>query len=112
MSDLNDSVNRLTEYVNDLTARLKAKAEWIERHPDHESEQFQIDADHWDQPGKTHRETLAIRLTAEWKMHRFKSTFNPHDPVPTTSDVLTAQRFNDLCIVALSALFIATGETQ
>jgi hypothetical protein len=98
MNSLNDSVNRLTEYVNDLTARLKAKAEWIERHPDHESEQFEIDADLHDRFG--HQPTA------------YESTFNPDDPLPNTSDTLTAQRFNDLCIVALSALFIATGETR
>jgi hypothetical protein len=101
MSDLNDSVNRLTEYVNDLTARLKAKAEWIERHPDHESEQFEIDADLHDR-----YQSIGHRKSS------FESTFNPDDPLPNTSDTLTAQRFNDLCIVALSALFIATGETQ
>lgn len=96
--NLDDSVSRLAQYVNDLTARLEAKAAWIERHPDHESEQFAIDADLYD------------RFGLEPK--RYQSTFNPDDPVPTTSDVLTAERFNDLCIVALSAFSIAKGGTK
>ena len=98
MNSLNDSVNRLAEYVNGLTARLNARAEWVERHADHESEQFAIEADLHDRFG--HQPTA------------YESTFNPDDTEPQTSDVLTAQRFNDLCVVALSALFIATGDTQ
>ena len=98
-NNLDDSVSRLAQYVNDLTARLEAKAAWIERHPDHESEQFQIDSEFDCAPFDSQNVV-------------FKSTFNPDDPVPTTSDVLTAQRFNDLCIVALSAFSIAKGDPK
>jgi hypothetical protein len=97
-NNLDDSVSRLAQYVNDLTARLEAKAAWIERHPDHESEPFQIDSDIYDRQGS--------------QRFRFRSTFDPNDPVPTTSDVLTAQRFNDLCVVALSAFITAKGEAK
>lgn len=97
-NNLDDSVSRLAQYVNDLTARLEAKAAWIERHPDHESEQFQIDSD------------LYYRFGSQ--PFAFKSTFDPDDHVPTTSDVLTAQRFNDLCVVALSAFVMGEGNTK
>jgi len=98
MSDINASTERITAYVNDLGARLQARREWIERHPDHESEQFEIDADLHDQFG--HQPTA------------YESTFNPDDPLPNTSDLLSAQRFFDVAFIALTALTNTTGETQ
>jgi hypothetical protein len=97
-NNLDDSVSRLAQYVNDLTARLEAKAGWIERHPDHESEQFEIDAGLYYRFGE--------------RPFAFKSTFDPDDPIPTTIDVLTSQRFNDLCVVALSAFVMGEGKLK
>lgn len=96
MSDINASTARIKAYVDDLGARLHAREQWNERHPDHESEQYEIDSD------------LYYRFGPQ--PFAFKSTFDPDDPAPNTSDLLSAQRFFDVAIIAVTALTNTTGE--
>lgn len=93
MSDIKASTERIRLYVDDLGARLKAKDEWNQRHPDHESEQYALDED-------TYFRYQSIGHTKS----SFESTYDPNDPSPNTSDLLSAQRFFDVAFIALTAL--------
>lgn len=84
-----ESFDRLKNYSNDLSERLRLLDEWLLRHPDSDSKQFRQDARDWE-------------LDTE-KEHNFQSTFDPNDERPDTYDTISAQRFNDLILVALKA---------
>lgn len=98
MNDVNASAERMRGYVADLGARLQARQEWTERHPDHKSPQFTADED-------TYFKFQAIGHTAP----PATSTFDPNDPTPNTSDLLSAQIFFDVAYIAITALDKATG---
>jgi len=101
MSDINASTERIKAYVNDLGARLQARQEWNERHTDHESEQYALD-----------EETYFRYQSIGHTKTSFESSYDPNDPAPNTSDLLSAQRFFDVAFIALTALTNTTGETQ
>jgi hypothetical protein len=99
MNDIKASAERMRVYVADLGARLQARQEWTARHPDHNSPQFTADED-------TYFKYQAIGHTKS----TFESTFDPNDPTPNTSDLLSAQIFFDVAYIAITALDKATGE--
>ena len=101
MSDINASTARIKAYVDDLGERLHAREQWNERHPDHESEQYALDED-------TYFRYQSIGHTKS----SFESSYDPNDPAPNTSDLLSAQRFFDVAFIALTALTNTTGETK
>lgn len=75
MSSLEESYNRLRKYADDLHGRIESQKNWHERNPG-------VDP-----------------------FNEYEYTRNLHesDPYPLTSDVMTAERFSDLLIVALRA---------
>jgi hypothetical protein len=99
MNDVTGSAERIRKYVADLGARLQARQDWTDRHPDHKSPQFEADED-------TYFKYQAIGHTKS----TFESTFDPNDPTPNTSDLLSAQIFFDVAYIAITALDKATGE--
>jgi hypothetical protein len=99
MNDITESTERIRRYVADLGTRLQARQEWNERHADHESPQYETDEE-------TYFRYQAIGHTKS----TFESTFDPNDPAPNTSDLLSAQRFFDVAYIAITALDKATGE--
>jgi hypothetical protein len=99
MNDITGSTERIRQYVADLGARLQARQEWTDRHPDHESPQFTADED-------TYFRYQSIGHTKS----SFESSYDPNDPTPNTSDLLSAQRFFDVAYIAITALDKATGE--
>lgn len=70
---IEQSYTRLREYTDDLSARFAAQREWWARHPEYKPDD--------DIPDDV-----------------FEA-----DPFPSTSDVITSQRFLDMLIVALAA---------
>lgn len=89
MTETNQNYERLKAYANDLDQRLKQEADWKQRHPDHNTEEYETDWENWENDPEG--------------QHTYKSTFDPNDPCVSTSDVLSAQRFNDLIQVAIQA---------
>lgn len=81
----------LRDYVDDLGTRISQKVEWAKRHPDHTTEQYQLDeCGYYDaDPGSAPRS--------------FMSTFDPDDPSPQVSDIITHERFFALMNIALEA---------
>lgn len=81
----------LRDYVDDLGARMSQKVEWTKRHPDHTTKQYQLDENsYWlAEDGLTPRS--------------FASSFDPNDPMPQTSDIITHERFFALMNIALEA---------
>jgi hypothetical protein len=84
-----ESFHRLKSYSDDLSERLRLLDAWKLRHPDCDSKQYRQDALNWDDDIE--------------KVHNFQSTFDPNDDRPDTYDTISAQRFNDLILVALKA---------
>lgn len=84
-----EAYKQVKEYSDDLSERIRLLKEWNERHSDSDSPQFKQDWKDWyyDQEGK----------------HDFKSSFDPNDPSPDTADVLTAETFNNIMLIALAA---------
>jgi len=79
----------LRTYADDLLNRIAMRRAWVERHPDHATEEYNADFLSWQMGGEY------------WKSGI--STFDPNDPEPRTADLLTAERFTDLMLVALAA---------
>jgi hypothetical protein len=77
---------RLSVYAHDLNHRIKLRDEWRTRHPDERTALFILDSIAHERGEPTSGET----------------TFNPDDPMPTTSDVITAERFADIINLLLS----------
>ena len=77
---------RLSVYAEDLNHRMQKRNEWRERHPDERSALYILDCIAHDRGEPTSGET----------------TFNPDDPMPSTSDVITAERFADIINLLLS----------
>lgn len=82
---------RVRSYCEDLSARLAARAKWRERHPDHGSEQYRQEEDIYWQYDRG-------RLDLPWL-----STFDPLDPEPQTSDLLTSEFLAALMSVTIAA---------
>jgi hypothetical protein len=77
---------RLSVYAHDLNHRIKLRDEWRSRHPDQRSALYILDS-------IAHERGEPISGA---------TTFNPDDPMPTTSDVITAERFADIINLLLS----------
>ena len=77
---------RLSIYAHDLNHRLQMRNEWRERHPDERTALYILDSIAHDNDEPISGET----------------TFNPDDPMPSTSDVITAERFADIINLLLS----------
>jgi hypothetical protein len=82
----------IRSYLDDLTNRQRLREAWLERHPDHDSNSGEYMGDSW-------QHTLN---PTGWKPSG-RSTFDPNDPEPQVSDILTSQRFANLMRVAVSA---------
>lgn len=87
----NQAYLNIKEYCDDLTERLRLVEEWKLRHPDWDTQLFRRDESDW---------YKALDL---YEGLTFKSSFDPNDLRPHTSDLLTAERWNDLMRVALAA---------
>ena len=77
---------RLSVYAHDLNHRIKLRDEWRERHPDERTALYILDCIAHDNGEPISGDT----------------TFNPDDPMPSTSDVITAERFADIINLLLS----------
>lgn len=75
------------KYVPDLSARFVAQEKWIVRHPDYKTFAYLDDSENYEQNG----------------ILSFDSTFDPFDPMPSTSDMLTAKMFLAVMTLALHA---------
>lgn len=80
---------QVKEYSDDLSERIRLLIEWQERHPDSDSPQFKQDWRDWSHDQEA--------------QHDFKSSFDHNDPSPDVHDVLTAQTFNNIMLIALAA---------
>jgi hypothetical protein len=87
----NQAYLNIKKYCDDLTERLRLVEEWKLRHPDWDTQPFRRDESDW---------YKALDL---YEGLTFKSSFDPNDLRPHTSDLLTAERWNDLMRVALAA---------
>lgn len=76
-------------YCDDLSERIRLLDEWQKRHPDWDSGQFIRDGKHFSK----YKEQGRI----------YTSSFDPNDLSPRTDDVLTAQTFNNIMLIALAA---------
>ena len=94
----NQAYLNIKEYCDDLTERLRLVEEWKLRHPDWNTQPFLRDESNW------------IRADDDAQL-TFETSFDPNDLRPHTADLLTAERWNDLMQVALSA-FEAAGEVE
>lgn len=81
----------LRNYVDDLGARISQKVEWAKRHPDHTTKQYQLD------------EMAFYDADPGLAPESFTSTFDPDDPMPSASDIITHERFFALMNIALEA---------
>ena len=95
-----ESFDRLKSYSDDLSERLRLRDEWKLRHPDHDSKQYRQDQRTWCDDNETEGNPE--------KEYNFQSTFDPNDYEPDVYDTISAQRFNDLMLVALKAYEKAT----
>ena len=86
----NEAYFNIKTYCDDLTERLRLVEECKLRHPDWDTQPFR--RDEWDGDKTEDDEKLT-----------FKSSFDPNDLRPHTSDLLTSERWNDLMLVALAA---------
>lgn len=86
---------RLHTYHADLLARYEARSQWLERHPDHNTPEYHADEHDYELrqggflPASTDRTP--------------QSSFNPTDPEPSTSDVLSASLLLNIMAVSLEA---------
>ena len=95
----NQAYFNIKTYCDDLTERLRLVEEWKLRHPDWDTQPFRRDESDW------------YRALDLYEGLTFKSSFDPNDLRPHTSDLLTSERWNDLMLVALSAFEVA-GEVE
>jgi hypothetical protein len=79
----------LSAYLDDLKSRVEAQKAWRRRHPDAGTPTYEDDVDAY------------IDSPTSWTPGR--STFDPSDPMPQTSDLFTADRFITLMTVAVTA---------
>lgn len=77
---------RLSIYAQDLNHRMQMRNEWRERHPDERTAMYILDC-------IAHENGEPISGD---------TTFNADDPMPSTSDVITAERFADIINLLLS----------
>jgi hypothetical protein len=85
--DIYEAHKIMGEYVPDLNSRLVAQEEWITRHPDYRTFAYMDDERNYEENG----------------ILSFESTFNPADPMPSVSDMLTAKIFLAVMMLALHA---------
>lgn len=85
-----DAYSRIKTYCEDLSTRIRLVDEWKLRHPDYKTRQFEIDHRAW------YKSEDDTELT-------FESSFDPNDLMPETSDIITAQRLNDIMLITLAA---------
>lgn len=79
----------LSAYLDDLKGRVEAQKAWRRRHLDAGTPAYEDDHDAY------------LESPISWKPGR--STFDPTDPMPSTSDVFTVDRFITLLTVAVTA---------
>lgn len=89
---------QIRAYHADLGRRVEAREQWRKRHPDYRSDLYQQEMDMYWALAPEEREAMA-RL----------STFDPSDPAPQTSDLLTSELLVRLMGLALAAYERATG---
>lgn len=85
--EITEAHKMMSDYAKDLNSRLVAQQEWIGRHPDYRTFAYLED----------------VRNYEENQVLSFDSTFNPADPMPQTSDMLTAEKFLSVIMLALHA---------
>ena len=85
-----NAYERIRTYVDSLTSRLELKKQWLERHPDWGLFAFERDMCEWE------------KQQDAW-IPSGNSTFDPNDLMPSTHDVISAELFEALLLVAVSA---------
>jgi hypothetical protein len=85
--DIQEAHDIVGKYAPDLNSRFVAQAEWVERHPDYMTFAYRDDERNYE----------------ENQILSFESTFDPNDPMPSVSDMLTAKMFLALMMLALHA---------
>ena len=84
---------KLRAYRLDLGARLQHRDEWKQRHPDWASARFEADRIAHD---------YRVSENATWEPSG-ESTFDPNDREPNTSDRVSAEMWQALCVLAVAA---------
>ena len=85
--DIYQAHKRVRTHVDSLLPRMLAQKEWIKRHPDYRTFAYLDDERNYE----------------ENSILSFESTFDPADPMPSTSDILTAELFLSVMMLALHA---------
>jgi hypothetical protein len=85
--DIQEAHNIVGAYAPDLNSRFIAQAKWIERHPDYKTFAYLDDERNYE----------------ENSILSFESSFDPFDPMPSVSDMLTAKMFLAIMMLALHA---------
>ena len=84
---------KIRTYRLDLGARLQHRDEWKQRHPDGYSAWYDADRIAYERD---------VTDDAPWEPSG-NSTFDPNDPEPNTSDRVSAEMWQALCVLAVAA---------
>lgn len=85
--NIDEAYASISNYCADLNSRLEAQKEWVVRHPDYMTFAYRDDEKNYEEHG----------------IMNYESTFDPADPMPSTSDMLTAEKFLSVMMLALHA---------